>query len=123
MLSLILTNFNFIVSHTGYIDLYKEIKGFFDPLRELFKIYFENPDSFNDLNNNELEDQTGNFIQKLIEEAQELLDECKIQSEQIEEVYKNFMKFVGDDPKKISIEDFLSIINKFRIELEVCYKL
>ena len=60
--------------------MYKEIKESFDPLRELFKIFIENPDSFNHINDDELEDQTGDFIKKLIEEAQELLDECKNQS-------------------------------------------
>lgn len=78
----------------------------------------ENPESFTDLNDNELEDQTENFITKLIEEAQELLDECKNQSEEIEDIYINLLKYFGDDPKKLMIEDLINIMEKFRNGIE-----
>lgn len=63
-------------------------------------------------------DKTEYFIEETTENAQGKLDNCLHQNDQIEAFYSDFMKYIGDDPTKLPIDEFLSIMKKFGTTLE-----
>jgi hypothetical protein len=99
--------------------MYKEIKLSLQPLKDLMKVYLDDPEAFTEYDDEDFSDKTEYFIQDTFEEAQGMLDEIETQIADIDKLYLDFLKYVGDDIKKLPLEDFLGIIKNFGASLEV----
>jgi len=117
-----------LVSFNGLIEIHEQIKEKFKPVEELSKEYIANSSEFvrldrdeEDEENEEEEegDQTGKFIEELLPEAQVYLEECQKLRDSINDNYKKFMAFMGEDANKFKLEDLFQLMLKFRKELEV----
>ena len=64
-------------------------------------------------------DLTGQFIERLLPEAQPYLEECQKLKDSILENYKQLMIYMGDDANKLKFEEFIQLMLKFRKDLEV----
>ena len=89
------------------------------PLYELEQKYIERPDLFEIHDDEEFTDETKRFIEKTKEISQKILDECKKQKEEIDVFYADFLKYIGDDKKSLSVEKILEIMKLFGAKLEV----
>ena len=105
-------------------ESFEQIKIRFNPLKELSNEYIKNPDDFKGLefdadDEDPILDYTGEYVENLLPQAQESLAECEKYRLTIIEKYEEFVKFMGDDPNKLKFDEFISIMLKFKKELEV----
>lgn len=97
----------------------KEVKSSYQPVEELSKEYEEQTDKFKELDDEDFIDQTEEFLDEVKQDAKEIIGKCEEQSEAILVEYKNFLKYIGEEEKKMPFEDLLKIMKNFGTKLEV----
>jgi len=108
----------------GFCELHESIKEKFIPVTQLSKEYIEKNEEFIRLDAAEDEDPeegdlTGEFIEKLLPDAQAYMEECQKLKDTILENYKQLVTFIGEDVNKFKFEEFIQLMLRFRKDLEV----
>lgn len=95
------------------VDKYKSVK-------ELANAFNEDPEKFK-RTDEVCEDITETFISGITEDAIELFDEMKMQKNKIDKLYSEFLLYIGDDIKKLPLDDFVTLLKNFADSIEVNY--
>ena len=91
-----------------------------EPIKELFKEYMGDEEGFKQFDDEDYGyDKTDIFLSDITEESGAVLDQCKQQAKEIDIYYGEFLKYVGEDIKKLPLEEFLTIMQNFGASLEV----
>jgi hypothetical protein len=94
-------------------------------VKQLSKEYIEKNEEFIRLDVDEEDedeeegDLTGLFIENLLSETQPKIEECQKLRDLIDQNYKELLKYLGEDLKKLDIEEFFKIMIGFKKSLEV----